>query len=420
MIKLIGFEIYGHSLFKDGTSFTLETSGQITNKTKNRVIRFNDSLTLNRVIGIVGINATGKSTLMEIFDGLNSLYLLGQSIDQTPLNERLRSKENKITVKANLATNEDDRYVVVTTFEKVPVTDGVEDDAREWIITNEKVYYRKTKRVSKKKYFRIADGKLDSTGLILDHNRNDLSKSEKKLLSDKDSIFRATDKPKEISAVISTVKNTNQNKFISFMDQTPIELLTYLDNSIDYLDYEKDDKGQTTRYALKFKDSDEVIKVSNFKEFDKYLSSGTIKGVTLFFQFLTALRVGATLMVDEIELHINKQIVRDFIGFFADPTVNVNNATLVYSSHYIELTDDLQRNDEEYILIRKGKTQLMRLNEMAVRPELKNSEVFQNNTFRGTAPNYQAYQALKSVVRTHNIDHHYLEREKNNINEVVR
>ncbi|WP_243674547.1 AAA family ATPase [Lentilactobacillus kisonensis] len=371
MIKLIGFEIYGHSLFKDGTSFTLETSGQITNKTKNRVIRFNDSLTLNRVIGIVGINATGKSTLMEIFDGLNSLYLLGQSIDQTPLNERLRSKENKITVKANLATNEDDRYVVVTTFEKVPVTDGVEDDAREWIITNEKVYYRKTKRVSKKKYFRIADGKLDSTGLILDHNRNDLSKSEKKLLSDKDSIFRATDKPKEISAVISTVKNTNQNKFISFMDQTPIELLTYLDNSIDYLDYEKDDKGQTTRYALKFKDSDEVIKVSNFKEFDKYLSSGTIKGVTLFFQFLTALRVGATLMVDEIELHINKQIVRDFIGFFADPTVNVNNATLVYSSHYIELTDDLQRNDEEYILIRKGKTQLMRLNEMAVRPELK-------------------------------------------------
>lgn len=199
------------------------------------------------------------------------------------------------------------------------------------------------------------------------------------------------------------------------MDNTPIELLTYLDNSIEYLHYEKNEQGETVRYSLKFKDSDEIIRVSDFKEFDKYLSSGTIKGVTLFFEFLTALRAGATLMVDEIELHINKQIVRDFIGFFTDPMVNRNNATLVYSSHYVELTDDLKRNDEEYILIRDSQAQLFRLNQLPVRTELKNSEIFQNNTIEGTTPNYQAYQALKEAVRGHNIDHQYFDNRTNRV-----
>lgn len=415
MIKLIGFKIYGHSLFEDGTYFTLETSGQVTNKTKSRIILFNDSLTLNRVVGIVGINATGKSTLMEIFDGLSSLYLLGKSIDQTPLNQRLRSKDNKVKISANLATNGNDRYVVNTTFEKVLIDRNVSENNREWIITDEQVYHGNAKRVAKKNYFNVGKDQRNQSGLLLDGDRGRLTSSEKKLLSDKDSIFRATDKPRRVSDVISTVQNTNQNKFISFMDNTPIELLTYLDNSIEYLHYEKNEQGETVRYSLKFKDSDEIIRVSDFKEFDKYLSSGTIKGVTLFFEFLTALRAGATLMVDEIELHINKQIVRDFIGFFTDPMVNRNNATLVYSSHYVELTDDLKRNDEEYILIRDSQAQLFRLNQLPVRTELKNSEIFQNNTIEGTTPNYQAYQALKEAVRGHNIDHQYFDNRTNRV-----
>ncbi len=315
MIKLIGFSIYGHYLFEDGTYFTLQTGSQVTKQTEKRVIRFNKNLTLNRVIGVVGINATGKSTLMEIFDGLNSLYLLNQSIDQTKLDRRFRSADNKIKIIADLASSEDDRFVVVTTFEKVPVADGVDENAREWVITDEQVYHKRTARVSKKNYFRLPESQTDSQALDLERDRKKLSAEQMKLLSEKDSIFRAVDRPKGVSMVISTVPYTDENKLLTFLNYTPMELLTYLDNSIEYLNYEKDDQKNIIGYTLKFKDADEVIHVADFKELRQYLSSGTTKGITLFFEFLTALRSGATLMVDEIELHINKQIARDFIGF---------------------------------------------------------------------------------------------------------
>lgn len=400
MIKLIGFKIFGHSLFENNTHFTLQTSGQITQKSKNRIIQFNNVLTLNRVIGIVGINATGKSTLMEIFDGLNQLYLLDKSVDQTPLNDRLRSKDDQITINAYLATDTNDSYVVKTTFKNVPIPDGIDDGSnKEWIISDETVYHRKSKSVTKKDFFKIPESSNDKNTLTKVIDRKALSQDQKKLLSKKDSVFRAVGDLGRISTVSSTVSLTNRNKIISFMDNTPKELLDYLDNSIDDLIYEKDDAGKTVGYTLKFKGSDDIIHATSFDELSNYLSSGTIKGITLFHEFLVALRMGSTLMVDEIELHINRQIVKDFIGFFANPKININNATLVYSSHYIELTDDLTRGDEEYILTRKRQTKLIRLNDAHVRTELKHSEIFQNNTLNGTAPNYGAYLKLINFLR---------------------
>lgn len=394
MIKLIGFKISGHSLFKDDTYFSLQTGGQITNKTRNRVIEFNKILTLNRVVGVVGINATGKSTLMNIFKGLNSLYLFDQSIDQTELKEAFRSNENLIEVEAQFASEDDQRFVVQTTFRHQKVVSENDEKSREWIISKEKVFAGEG-RVSKSKYFDIS-----KTRILL--NRAELPEESKKLLSPKDSIFRAIIGKRRVSTVMSTVSMTNINVARTFDDTTPKELLEYLDNSIEYLTYEKDNEGKTINFKLKFKNSNEVITVSKFQEISHFLSSGTIKGITLFFEFLTALRFGATLLVDEIELHVNKQIVRDFIGFFADPEINVNNASLVYSTHYIELTDDLTRNDEEYVLVRKNRTEVIRLNNAVFRTELKNSELFQNNKLNGTAPNYSNYMALRKSLISHN------------------
>ncbi|MCV3741777.1 ATP-binding protein [Lentilactobacillus hilgardii] len=340
---------------------------------------------------------------MEIFDGLNQLYLLDRSIDQTPLNNRFRSRKDLITIDAYLATDASDSYVVKTTFKNTLIPDGIDNENnREWIISDEIVYHRKSKSVAKKDVFKLPKSSKDKNALTEIFNRKALNKDQKKLLSKKDSIFRAVGNFGRISTVSSTVPFTNRNSVISFMDSTPKELLDYLDNSIEDLVYEKDNTGKTIGYALKFKGSANTIHASSFDELSKYLSSGTIKGITLFYEFFTALRIGATLMVDEIELHINRQIVRDFIGFFTNPKVNVNNATLVYSSHYVELTDDLKRGDEEYILTRKDQTRLIRLNDAHVRTELKHSEIFQNNTLNGTAPSYGTYMKLMDAVKSHN------------------
>lgn len=100
-------------------------------------------------------------------------------------------------------------------------------------------------------------------------------------------------------------------------------------------------------------------------------------------------------------MHINKQIVRDFIGFFTDK--NINHSTLIYSSHYIELIDDLQRSDEEYVLTRPKQTQVQRMNDEKIRTELKNSDAFGNNTLKGTAPSYDRLRKLRKTIIAHNI-----------------
>lgn len=68
---------------------------------------------------------------------------------------------------------------------------------------------------------------------------------------------------------------------------------------------------------LKFKGQSDPYIVQSFQEIKQYLSSGTVRGITLLFQMLNAMRKGATLLMDEAELHINKRIVEDFIAFFS-------------------------------------------------------------------------------------------------------
>ncbi|BDZ30284.1 AAA family ATPase [Lactiplantibacillus sp. WILCCON 0030] len=394
MLKLIGFKIYGHALFEDGTQFTIQTASQVTERTKDRIIKFNQILTLNRVIGIVGINATGKSTLMNIFEGLSDFYLKSLSIDQTALNEAFRSNERRIRIIAFLAATTGERYRVETSFDKNAVESNDMGRTFNWKISEEKIY-SDNKLMPKSKYF-------DFENQEPIQQRTKLSKNELRLLSNKDSIFRIISQASQNLEVLSTVSMTDSNIVRSFADETPTALLEYLDNSIDYLKYQLDSEGKTLSYHLKFKRDRHEIVVSQLNDISKYISSGTIKGITLFYEFLIALRHGSTLLVDEIELHVNKQIVRDFIGFFANPKVNVNQATLIYSSHYVELTDDLKRQDEEYVLLRNGVTKLRRLNDTGVRTELKNSDIFQSNYFKGTAPNYERYINLKKTIVAHN------------------
>lgn len=404
MIKLIGFEIYGHSLFKDGTLFSIRTENKNTKQSKNRVSHLNQSLSINKIIGIVGINATGKSTLMRIFSGLNDLYLLDRSIDQTELDKALRSKNGFIQVKAFLASDDNKIFKINTDFKEIHNEDNVS-----WIITDEKIFKKKAKYISKNEYFSFDEKNAECLSKneefsfdkkkYFDRNKS-LSEQSKSVIKPNDSVFRIvlndTDKR---GLVLSTVEITDVNVPRTFADQTPRELLKYLDPSIEYLTYKRNKEGKIISCSLKFKNSNEVIHGSNFREVTSYLSSGTIKGITLFFEFVVALRKGATLLVDEIELHINKQIARDFIGLFSDPTINKNGATLIYSTHYIELTDDLRRNDEEYILKRDTYSELTRLSDKINRNDLKNSEFFQNNMLGGTAPSYSRLQKLKNSIR---------------------
>lgn len=385
MIKLIEFEISGHPLFKDKTIFSIQATGKNNGTTSSRVINYNNALYLNQTIGVVGVNATGKSTLFDIFDGLSAFYLEDQSIDQTALQASLRGDQD-IKVKVHIADTNGIRYLVETTFSQ--------PTAMNWVVKDETIYKKQLgKSARKKDQFTFSDK-------YLVQERSKLSADVKAMLSDKDSAFRAYRGKTPISRVISMVDAVDTNRAMTFIDETPLKLLQYLDDSIESLDYSHDKTGKITNVQLKFKDRDEILNATTFEEITNYLSSGTVRGITLFYEMFNALRAGATLLVDEVELHINKRIVEDFIAFFQNQAINAAHATLIYSTHYLELIDDSERKDENYFLVRKTqKTQVYRYSDIpGLRGDVKKSDVFKANFIQGTAPNYERFEALESEL----------------------
>lgn len=114
---------------------------------------------------------------------------------------------------------------------------------------------------------------------------------------------------------------------------------------------------------------------------------------------MLALESGGIIFIDEIEDHFNHTIVDVFIEYFTDKKINVNHAILVFSTHYSEILDQIDRTDEEYITRRDDKISLQRYSQTHVRSDLSKAEVFESDYLGGTAPEYDAYIALKKATK---------------------
>lgn len=107
----------------------------------------------------------------------------------------------------------------------------------------------------------------------MSYDRSALTEKERQLLGVQASIFRMISQSQSTLAVISTVPLTDSNVVRTFSDETPTELLEYLDNSIDYLKYQEDSHQQTIGYQLKFKDDPHEFSFAKFDEIRNYVSS---------------------------------------------------------------------------------------------------------------------------------------------------
>jgi AAA15 family ATPase/GTPase len=133
-----------------------------------------------------------------------------------------------------------------------------------------------------------------------------------------------------------------------------------------------------------------------------YLSSGTIKGLEIVRKAVGVLAQGGYLLVDEIENHLNKQLVGVLIDLFQSSDTNPHGATLLFTTHYPEILDRVHRKDNVYFLSRRSEDhaiQVIKYSSRVKRIENKKSEVFISNYIGGTAPSYTDVQALRALVR---------------------
>lgn len=391
-LYFLKMKIENHPLFSDELEFSLMSDARVLESTKSQLTHLAGNLWINNIITIVGKNATGKTTIMSTIIGMLKLLLYRMSIDQTSLQDIFIGTE-PIKITTYFYGEDEILYKDVITFNLDKTSPN-----KKWIIGNEVIYEKKFNKRSTKKNilnFKNIDPLFD---------RNKLSEEATSLLSPDDSIFRLVQAKKKyaVQSISGNLMLANVNALLYGDKDVPTEILNYLDPTIEYLKIEqdRDESGQLKiLYRLKFKNREEEINATAFDVIEHYLSSGTAKGITLYGSVIAALQTGGIIFVDELENHFNHAIVRSFIEDFSDPKVNVNRAILIFSTHYSELLDDLERGDEVYIAKRDNQIKLQRYSSSNVRSDLNKSDVFESDYLGGTAPEYSAYMQLKKATK---------------------
>ena len=85
-----------------------------------------------------------------------------------------------------------------------------------------------------------------------------------------------------------------------------------------------------------------------------------------------------------------------------DKRVNPNGAMIIFSTHYAELLDEFERNDNIYIVRNRNGINAENLATVLKRNDIKKSDAYQSGFLEGTTPMYDSYIKLKkSLIQFH-------------------
>lgn len=169
------------------------------------------------------------------------------------------------------------------------------------------------------------------------------------------------------------------------------KILRMFDDNIT--DLEADELGN---YTLKYNGEDKYLTP---KELFCLLSSGTTKGILLYIMIVASLKHGVDIIIDEIENHFHKTLVENVITLYKDKTVNKKNATLIFSTHYCELLDLFNRQDNIYVANSDKKVILNSIyDKYGIRNDLLKSKAFYSGEFK-TSVNYELLMDLKKELK---------------------
>lgn len=334
------------------------------------------SFYLNNVVSLIGINASGKTTILKLITFVCKM-LNNESLNNISYNEILDGiNEGSEVVFDTYFSSEGNIYLLHTTVTK---------KEQKFIIKNENLKVKPFSKVKSK----LDVFAFDDSEILLMRNNDEVF-----LLDDVSIMVAFNKKCQEKLVVTDMLQYTNINQ-LSISEDCPSELIAFFDPTIEYLHVKKNSKD--TDICLKFKEKEEIV-LNQFSELNRYLSSGTIKGINTFLNAIRTFEVGGYLIVDELENHFNHEIVSTLIRFYFDKKVNANGAVMIFSTHYAEILDEFDRNDSIYIVRNRNGITAENLSTILKRNDIKKSEAYESGFLEGTVPMYDAYIGLKKSI----------------------
>ena len=379
-MKLLRITAEGLPLFKDKLDISFYAQQRVSDEQKNILYPLFSNIYMNSAVGFIGINASGKTSILKVI--LLALKIMNnEPINHIQTKDILgESKEVKLNIYFfSRKANEVCRLETIITSHKGKAEELIYSIVSEslWTKSADEIITRKTV--------------LDFEGSKPEMVRN----NQESFLPDDISIMIARNK-KENEHIFTAdlLEYTNKN-YLPFSEDIPVEIITFLDPTIEKLHFDK--KENKTLIHLKFKEKDEMILNSSI-ELNNYLSSGTIKGMIIFTLARDVLQEGGYIVVDEIENHFNKEIVTILLRLFMDSKLNKNGGMIIFSTHYPELLDEYDRNDSIFITRNVGGITVENLSNILKRNDIKKSDAYQSGFLQGTVPAYESYMKLKKII----------------------
>lgn len=374
-MHLLKIVVDGLVLFEDKIDIDFYAEQRVSSDNNEMVSPCFGNVYTNNVMSIVGINASGKTSLLKVISFVIE-FINGESINNISNKDILRNTD-RVTIEAYFY---DPSNGVCKLESGIINVQNNEIDNR-YIVSGERLWVKKiTKVKSKKDLFVFEDNQITR-----------IRDNKAEFLKDDTSIILLLNKNKSFH-LKDLIRLTNIN-LLGLIGNFPHELIAFLDPSIENISFDK----ETSEAKLKFYDRDE-IKVANPILFERYLSSGTIKGINIFINAMMVFEEGGYLIVDELENHFNREIVATLVRFFMNKSVNKNGATLIFSTHYSELLDEFERNDGIYVVRNRNGISAQKLSDVLKRNDIKKSEAFQSDFLEGTVPAYESYIELKKAI----------------------
>lgn len=376
-MKLLKITVDGLALFREKLEIDFAATQRVNEENAENMYHIFGNIYQNNVLSIVGINASGKTSLLKVLSFVMRM-LNNEPINSIACNEILDgiAEGQKVVFETYFYTDVEQVHCLRTVVEK-------KED--KYCISEEELKSKHISRVKSKK------GLYDFTDIDASIVRD----GKEAFLLDDVSIMVAFNKQYSNSLYVADMLQYTNTNLLSVLETFPAELIAFFDPSIEYLKIKEMKKDADIR--LKFRDKEEIV-LNHPTELNRYLSSGTIKGINIFIYAMRTFEKGGYLIVDELENHFNKEIVSTMIRFYRDFRVNPKGAVLVFSTHYAELLDEFERNDNIFIARNRNGITIQNLSKILKRNDIKKSEAYQSGFLEGTVPMYESYMDLKKVL----------------------
>ncbi len=384
-VKILRIRYENIPLFHNGCfEFSFMAEDRVSDPTQ--VFQLRKNLYTQKLTALVGINASGKTSALKLIYLAMLILLRRASLNELHYGKEFLQDGTTITIDFCHGDSCYELHSVIGKRKRSPST-GTE------LYFKEELLFKKSLASIKSKKDVLL---FDETKLVL--HRSKLAKEILDFLSLDDSLVRGVIADYQLPVLRSLIASTNNNFLLQSGSAAP-EILHVFDGNLDELTVSETDDNVT--YTIKFKNDPRIFHVTSELGLNNLISSGTIKGQTMITVIEDVLQTGGYLIVDELENHMNKELVRMITNIFKNEHINKHGACLIFSTHYAEILDFMDRKDNIYIMRRNqtdASIEVLNYASEVKRNDVKKSDVILSNYIEGTAPSYESIQALEDYL----------------------